>query len=299
VQKMKMRGVMKSMTAWRGFVMRKISIRNMMHKVMQRVQSMKLSRVLCGWYAAASRAITVRALAAKRLLRRNETVVFECLTSMRGVVQKSKLADKMIRRCRYRYAVSVFHSWSVLVVHEAAERQRLADMQADHDAINKAAEERIAVSSSEASQLSSEFATLQAENVSASAKYRTEIATAHVAAQRSASELSEAEIFHALACKELMEDSAAAFTTLETEMEQKLASTYREHGQEQERVRSIFETELAESSKQREEQREEFEAQIESERLKRAELLKRMTALHASLSPKPQPELEPELEPEP
>eukprot|EP01046_Picozoa_sp_COSAG06_P024319 COSAG06_NODE_1978_length_7929_cov_17.252298_1_plen_310_part_00 len=47
--KMQQRGVAKSLNAWRAFVMRKISIRDTMRKVVKRVQSMACAAAFSGW----------------------------------------------------------------------------------------------------------------------------------------------------------------------------------------------------------------------------------------------------------
>ena len=98
VQKMKMRGVMKSMNAWRGFVMRKILIRNMMHKVMQRVQSMTLSCTFKSWAVAAHR--------------------LKCLRI---------IGDKAVLRLMNRRMTRSFVQWSASVAHDVDVRHRLED----------------------------------------------------------------------------------------------------------------------------------------------------------------------------
>ena len=116
-QKMKLRGAMKCVSAWRGFVMKKVAVRNLLRKVVKRLLKMALSCAFRGWASSCQRKVLTDKMALKVILRMQRLPLSAALSSWVTFVAIRKKQMRVLTHMRDVRLRSVLVKWS-LVAHE-------------------------------------------------------------------------------------------------------------------------------------------------------------------------------------
>jgi hypothetical protein len=135
-QKIRLRSVAKSVTAWREMTRRKKALRGKHMGVLKRIQHVHLTRALVSWQSRARRAKRVRVIATEAVSRRRSLSVVGAFATLRSHRHKMIRARRMLVRLGKSLVSMMFREW----VHSTAELIRSRDGASLHEEVKHAGE---------------------------------------------------------------------------------------------------------------------------------------------------------------
>eukprot|EP01046_Picozoa_sp_COSAG06_P038613 COSAG06_NODE_4472_length_4218_cov_6.503520_2_plen_992_part_01 len=135
-QRIRLRSVAKSVTAWREMTRRKKALRGKHMGVLKRIQHVHLTRALVSWQSRARRAKRVRVIATEAVSRRRSLSVVGAFATLRSHRHKMIRARRMLVRLGKSLVSMMFREW----VHSTAELIRSRDGASLHEEVKHAGE---------------------------------------------------------------------------------------------------------------------------------------------------------------
>jgi hypothetical protein len=111
-QRIRLRGVAKSVTAWRDMTRRKTAARGKHTALLKRIQHAQLARALVSWKSTARRGKRVRIIATQALSRRQSLSVVSAFTLLRAHRNKMVRARRVLSRLGQRLVSTIFRRWA-------------------------------------------------------------------------------------------------------------------------------------------------------------------------------------------